>query len=320
MRSQSVQSRRSICARAVAACSALLICALFIRADEPGQTPRPKDAGPPSEVPEEEQVKLDKKFPDFEFVEDDAPFAFRGNKIIDVRIANVGYRELKAYDYVLEFASRQPTERMRKYSIKDVPVENLFRKIRQDYLRELLHFEGKVGSILAMKSTDDLKELSGIENLYEVWLWPRNSSKWVCVVVSELPEGLKPGKDQDKWVAFDAYYFKLWHYESERKKADSDDPEKRQWERAPLFLGKTVEVIADPSPPPPPTYSPVMLGAVIAGLATICVTAFLISLWFRKGDRHGAHARQKIEEQATFDDVPDLGGPANRVPDQSFPQ
>lgn len=323
MRSRYVQSWCSSRTSTAAVFAAFGACALLSFAvafgDEPGQTPRPKDTPPPADIPEEELVKLDKKFPHFEFVEDDAPFINRGHKIADARRANAADREQKAYDYVLEFAARQPTERMRKYSIKSVPVENLYRSIRQDYLRELLHFEGKVALVHEMKPTDELAELAGIKQLYEVWIWPKDSTKLFCVVVSEIPEGLKLGEDHNQFVAFDAYLFKLWHYESRRKK-EGDDSDKRQWERAPLFLGKTVELIADPTPPQD-TFSPVMLGAVIGGLATICVVAFLITLWFRKGDRHVRYqARQKIESQVSFENIPDLGGPVDRIQDRSFPQ
>ena len=79
------------------------------------------------------------------------------------------------------------------------------------------------------------------------------------------------------------------------------------------LFGKTVELIPDPMPPQD-TFSPVMLGAVIGGLATICVVAFLITLWFRRGDRHVRYkARQKIESQVTFENIPDLGGPVDRI-------
>jgi hypothetical protein len=280
----------------------------LIYGQEPGQTPRPKDAGPPPDVPEEELVKLDRKLPQFEFVEDDAPFIYRGSKIGDVRRQTAAIREQQAYDYVLHFASRQPLERLKKYAIKDVPVENLYRKIRQDYLRELIHVEGKLALVQAMKPTDELRELAEIDQLYEVWVFPRGTNKLFCVVVSELPPGIKPGEDFETWVSFDAYFFKLWHYESRRRKDDAPDPDKRQWERAPLFLGKTVEVIAPATTES--TYSPAMLYWLLGGLGALGVTALLIAMWFRKGDQHvREHARHKIEAQASFDNMPDSPSP-----------
>jgi hypothetical protein len=261
-------------------------------------------------VPEEELVKLDKSFPHFPFVEDPGPFIYRGEKIMDAKREGAAIRELKAYEYVLAFANRQPLERLRKYSTKNVPIENLFRPIRQDYLRELLHIEGKLALVLTMKPTEDLKALEGIEQLYEVWVFPRGSTKLVCVVVSELPDGVSPGEDFNKWVAFDGYYFKMFHYESRQTKESSEDPDKKQWHRAPLFLGKAFEVI--PSETTESTYTPGMLFGVVGGLAALGLTGILLTLWFRRGDRHiRTAARQKIEAQASFDDVAGQPGPVN---------
>jgi hypothetical protein len=298
--------------RGVVSLSAVFWCAVLSAAfaQEPGQTPLPKDTAPPPEVPEEELVKLDKSFPHFAFVEDPGPFIYRGEKIMDARREGAAIRELKAYEYVLAFANRQPADRLKKYSTKNVPIENLFRPIRQDYLRELLHIEGKLALVLSMKPTDELNKLDGIEQLYEVWVFPRGSNKLVCVVVSELPEGVQPGEDFNTWVAFDAYYFKLFHYESRQTKENSEDPEKKQWHRAPLFLGKTIEVI--PSVQNDSTYTPGMLFGVIGGLAALGLAGFLITLWFRRGDRHiRTAARQTIEAQVSFEDVSGQPGPTN---------
>ena len=112
-------------------CLASVFCALLLATagmgDEPGQTKRPNDVEPPKDVPEEELVKLDKKFEHFKFIEDDAPFLNRGSRTSDVHRMRAAEHEQKAYDYVLHFAKRQPDERLQKFSIKNVPVENLFR-------------------------------------------------------------------------------------------------------------------------------------------------------------------------------------------------
>lgn len=297
-----------------------VICALLLATigmgDEPGQTPRPKDGEPPKDVPEEELVKLDKKFEHFKFIEDDAPFVNRGSRTADVHKMQAAEHEQKAYDYVLHFAKRQPDERLQEHSIKNVPVENLFRPIRQDYLRELIHVEGKLALVTEMKSTDDLKELSGVDKLYEVWVYAKGTNKLVCLVASELPEGIKPGEDFEIMVSFDAYFFKLWHYESRQQKEGSKDADKKQWQRAPLFLGKNFQVVAPIEVQS--TYSPMMLMSVVGGLCALGLTAFLISLWFRKGDQHvRASATRKISDQVNFENAPEDSTPVNRYPDFS---
>ena len=67
------------------------------------------------------------------------------------------------------------------------------------------------------------------------------------------------------------------------------------------------------------TYSPVMLMSVVGGLCALGLTAFLISLWFRKGDQEvRASATRKLADQANFENVPEgTTPPVNRYPDFS---
>ncbi|HJZ91132.1 MAG TPA: hypothetical protein VKE40_09685 [Gemmataceae bacterium] len=292
-----------------------VLAALPAVAQEPGQTPRPTPMEPIKEPPEEELVQLDKTLEYFRFVEDDAPMIFRGQQISDVRRSAAAANELTAYNYVLAHARRQPVERLQKYATRNVPVANLFRPIRQDYLRELLHFDGRLSLVLAMKPTEDLKSLAGIDQLYEAWIFPRGSNKLVCLVVSELPEGVKPGEDQNSSVSFDAYYFKLWHYESRQPLKDSKDKDKHQWQQAPLFLGRTFEVTGPVAAEPAGPYSGTMLGGLAGGIALLIALAVGFTIWFRRGDRHTAAAsRRRLEQTATFDDVPDApAAPVNRI-------
>jgi hypothetical protein len=294
------------------------LAALPAVAQEPGQTPRPTPTEPLQEPSEEELVRLDKNFEYFRSVEDDAPIIARGQQISDVRKGTAAANELKAYDYVLAYAKRQPVERLKKYATRNVPVANLFRPIRQDYLRELLHFEGKLSLVLAMKPTEDLKSLAGIDQLYEAWIVPRGSDKLVCVVVSELPEGVQPGDNQNVWVSFDAYYFKLWHYETRQPLKDAKDKDKHQWERAPLFLGRTFEVTGPVTADAAAPYSGSMLGALAGGMALLIALAVGFTIWFRRGDRNIASAgRRRLEQTATFDNIPDApAAPVNRISDQ----
>jgi hypothetical protein len=283
---------------------------------EPGQTPRPQATEPVREVTDEERVRLDKDFPAFAEMKDDAPFAFAGNVIMDARRQRRALAEEKAYDYVLAFAHKQPVERMQKYSIKNVPIENLFKPIRQDYLRELVHVDGRLLMVLTIQPTDDLKSLEHINQLYEAWVKPKGSTKLVCLVVPDLPEGVSPGEDLNVDVSFDAYYFMLWHYETRHPKDEAKDPEKKQWEKAPLFLGNTFQVRGRPVEES--TYTPGMLYGMIGGLTALVLATLGMAWYFRRGDRTiHADARRKIEETTKFDDSPEpAAGPVNRIADQ----
>src|SRR4030095_14558787 len=91
--------------------------------------------------------------------------------ITDPKRSTIADRELKAFDYILAFAKDQPLERLRKYSAKNVPLANLFYPIRKDYIRELIHIEGKLALVLELKPTDDLKDFEKFEHIYEAWVF-----------------------------------------------------------------------------------------------------------------------------------------------------
>jgi len=304
----------STCPKSVAGWLAIFVCALALsqslsRADEPGQTPRPTPTEPVREPPEEELVRLDKKNPYFALLEMEGPWENRGQPIADPKRWGKADAEIKAYDYILGFAKRQPVERMRKYSVRNVPVENLFRPIKQDYFLELLHFEGKLALVQARKPTPGLQDLEQVEEIYDVWLFAKGTNKLLNLIVTELPTGIQPGKNQTAQVAFDAYFFRLLHYESQQAK-DRSNPDKRQWESAPMFLGRTFEVL--PPEPPAATYTPTMVLGVAIGLAILAAVGFILALWFRRGDRRiGTKARDRIHESVVFENIPDPPGPVN---------
>lgn len=308
--------------RAAVGLSVVLLCAMAVPArgqDEPGQTPRPKSADAVRQPTEEELVRLPRDHEYFQALNEDeralaGPFLNHGKAIADPKLGYVAQMELKAYDYILAHAKRQPVERLRKYSVKNVPVENLFHAIRKDYVRELLHFEGHLAAVLEMKATDDLKGLEGVDRLYEAWIALRGSNKFACLVVTELPPGITPGDNQSATVAFDAYFFKEWHYESRRVKDPGKDPDKRQWERAAMFLGRTFDVRPDP---PEPTYGTTTLVIVTGALVALGLVALGVGLWFRRGDRRvQTNARDRLHESVSFDDFAEMSGPVNRIRDQ----
>lgn len=302
--------------KSVARSSAILVCVAALtnapaRAEEPGQTTRPTPTEPVREPSDEELVRLDKKSPLFAQLEFEGPFQNRGKPIADPKRWGKADAEIKAYDYILAFAKKQPVERMRKYAARNVPVENLFRPIKQDYMLELLHFEGKLALVQAMKPTPDLENLDKVDELYEAWLYPRGSAKLFCLVVSELPVGVQPGENQTAWVAFDGYYFRLFHYESRQAK-ERAEPDTKQWHQAPMFLGRTFEML--PPEPADATYSPTMLIGIAVGFGVLVIVVVGMAYWFRRGDRRvGYVARERLHQTVVFDDNLGPPGPVDRI-------
>jgi hypothetical protein len=130
-----------------------------------------------------------------------------------------------------------------------------------------------------------------------------------------LPAGLEPGENYNLRVAFDAYFFKLFHYESRQPKEKGANPDDKQWHKAPLFLGKTIEVLGPVESQE--TFTSGMLAVVVGAIGGLLLTGVVLAIWFRRGDRKIQQAsRTRIESQATFDDIPGQAGPVNRITDQ----
>lgn len=278
----------------------LLAGSLTLVAQEPGQTLPPTDGNKVAQPrPLVESVQLDREYPNFQFIEDDAPFEYRGKKIIDPKKEMAAANELKAYDYVLAFANKLNPEVMAKYSARNVPYPTLFRDgLRAEYLRELMHFEGKLSLILPMKPTDGLRDLDKIDKLYEVWIYPAGHNDPLCLVVTELPEGIEPGEDKNLNVSFDGYFFKLLRYESRQDKPG--EAGKKQWRRAPLFLGRTFEnkgsaISAEP------LYSDNMLLTIVLAMLGLFSCVAGLGWWLKRGGRYvEEEKRRRLEESASF--------------------
>jgi hypothetical protein len=270
--------------------------------EEPRKPTQFPNAGkdPSVPIPEEETVRLDQELEFFKYIEDDAPLALRGSKIHDPKKEMAANLELRAYDYVLAFASKQSKEVLARHSLKKIGFADLYKPIRQDYLRELMHFEGRLSLVTPFVPTTELKDLEKIKKLYECWITPKGQNEYLCVVVSELPPGIEPGEDLNRWVSFDAYYFKLWHYETRQKKGETG---KNIWRKAPLFLGKSINDLGPINVDAAP-YSSSMLTGIVAGIAALAGLVIAIAFWFKRGDRAvKAASVRKIQENSNLESL-----------------
>jgi hypothetical protein len=288
----------------------LLIAAQVLSQSQNPPPPVPTDAR--KDLTEKERVQLNKNHEFFKYVLDDAPFRLRNQEDLHPEQKRTGEEEEKAYNYVLAFARSQSLEDLNKYSTKGVPYGNLFGPIRADYLRDLIHVEGRLALILHMKPTKDLEALEGITDLYECWIFPPNSENPLVLVVSELPAGLEPGENLNHQVSFDAYFFKLFHYESRQKKAENSG--KHQWRQAPLFLGKTFidrgPIVVQSS------YGDNMLATLAAAVALLIGLIGLLAWWLRRGDQAVRESnRQRLNADVNFVDEPESSRPVNRIQD-----
>jgi hypothetical protein len=264
---------------------------------KPSETPRPVEL--PPELTEAQRVKLDRGLDWFKYIEDNAP----------VRSADKNEDEHAAFNYILQHAAKQEPAALARHALRDVPFPNLVEDIRRDYQLELIHIEGRVVRIDELKATDMLAKTTPIQKLFEVWLFPReraNQDNPICLMVSELPEGVKPGRLLSHWVGFDAYSFKLLKYESGQKLENG----KHQWRVAPLFLGRSFYLIETPSDDDVWSFRGMFVPAVVTVIVLVGVTALAINWYFQRGDKavRAQLARRPVPNPFSTPDSPPQSG------------
>lgn len=203
------------------------------------------------------------------FNEDDAP----------VRSERENRDEAVAFDYVVNFASRVPTEAFARSARRDRTFAQLLGPEAARYRGEVVRIEGRLKRIRDIGPTPGL-EADGVKHLYEGWIFSELYKDYsYCVLFSELPPGVPAAESLDKHVEFDGFFFKVYRFQA-------GDGQRR----APLLIGRTLIPLTTTSVMPlTPLISaaPVVIGLVAASLAA----ALLLALWLGRVD---AKARARI--------------------------
>ncbi len=238
--------------------------------------PRPINTG----LSEAEQLALpgpDPDAPDFSKVKDRVPLASYSEN----------QEEYLAYTYAFRKVMQFGPEVLARNSRRDVVYADLINEIRDpEYLRKLLHIEGRLVRIRQRDARDFLK-MPEVPYVYEGWILHDEVKEHPIVVAfTELPEGMEVGERISHDVAVDGYYFKLMAYRSQEK----DDKGKDVWRVAPLLVARKPIVKPDPRD----RYSwdgfmPLVLG--LGGI--VAVAALILTVWFRRGDRQ---TRERVRD------------------------
>lgn len=206
------------------------------------------------------------------------------------------WEEAVAYNRVLLHARRWSVHELEEYARRDLRFADLFfdghrelsdgrRDFRgpRSYLLELVRLEGRLVQLRSFAATRTLQE-AGVDTLYEGWLVPQHEPRGnpVCIVFTELPEGMEAVGRVNYWVSFAGYYFKLMRYESAER--DPNDPNRFVVKRAPLLLGHGVIRRPDPETASPVSWS-AFSTAIAGGVIGLTLTAGLLSWWYRRDDR-----------------------------------
>lgn len=145
------------------------------------------------------------------------------------------------------------------------------------YRGKVLGFEGRLKRLRRLEVPENLKK-EGVPSLYEGWVFgPTRGSHPYCVIVTYLPERLKPAEELDAWVSFSGYFYKLYRYRA----GDGSDRD------TPMFIGPTFVLSKGPVQAASgemavPLKALIWLTGIIGGIFLIIVG---VSWWYRRGDR-----------------------------------
>jgi hypothetical protein len=149
-----------------------------------------------------------------------------------------------------------------------------------DYRGDVVHVEGRLKRVRRFNppiATDNIRDL------YEGWMFVRErGADPVCLLFTELPEGLSVADKMEAKVAFDGYFFKRYRF----KTADSGPNQARE---APLLIGRSLILLGTPVVSTKDSSdgdsSAILIGFL--GMVAMTVTLALgLTWWFRRSDRH----------------------------------
>lgn len=172
---------------------------------------------------------------------------------------------------------------------RNVSFADLFLDGRRDYQFQLVEVKGRLVRVKAMERSKALID-AGVAELYQAWVIPHNEPRGnpVCVVITELPEGVQPANRMNYNVVVVGYFFKLFHYES--AEPSKTDPNRFEWKKAPLLIARGLSVL--PEPDGPGVWASWFIPIIVGGVVGLALTAVVLSRWFRAGDER---ARAEFE-------------------------
>jgi hypothetical protein len=247
---------------------------------------------PPAKTPLElGDPRLDCPRDWLEHIEDDVP----------VQSVQSSPDEYNAYNYFVLHARKVPPEMLAKNARRELTFRVLFQKDRGKYRGEIVHVEGKLLYLKWIGSNSAL-EAAGVKDLWEAWIFEDGADdNPTCVLLTELPEGIKPAdRIHDTRASVDGYFFKRLKYEAHDATR-----------LAPLVIGRTLTARAAPPPTGPASEYESLLGDLlpvgIVSVVSLTVILVALSWWFRRGDKHVRTKLGEIRSQALFRDEPPQG-------------
>ncbi len=226
-----------------------------------------------------------------------------------------GGDEREPFEDVLIHAHQFTPAELLSVARKDLTLNELLdekKEIRDGLRFELVHVEGKLKRLKRIPTLARLEE-AGITELYEAWIFPRDQrgNDPVCVILSQRPPNIEPDDDitPGKPVVASGYYFKVLEYQSNQP--NPKDPNRTLFRRAPLLLGRAVEVSNDPPPANASILDLATLSLVFGGAVLVALVG--LAVWLRRtdtGSRRASTNRLRNPYTPPPDDSPGGGAAA----------
>ncbi len=204
---------------------------------------------------------------------------------------NLNDFEALAYDEAVYKASLTSVGAFANSARRDVSIAQLMNEPKR-YRGEVIHFEGRLRMVRHYDAPAQIRG-QGVIDLYECWVMDPNVGyrNPVCFIATELPAGVTIAEKTNHEVQFDGYFFKRYRYGS----VDSKPGYARE---TPLFIGRSLTVVKQPSALDKPAESwPVTLPVIFLGAVLLMfVLAVGLHWWYRRADQA---VRRRLENART---------------------
>jgi hypothetical protein len=179
--------------------------------------------------------------------------------------------EFAAYIEALNKANLTPASAFANSARRDVTYAHLISD-PNDYRGDVVHVEGRLKRV---RRFNPPIAADNVRDLYEGWIFiHERGAEPVCLLFTELPQGLQVADTMEVKVNFDGYFFKRYRY----KAADNNPNQARE---APLLIGRTVSLLEAPLAATENDKGGDNSALLVAFMAVVVLTVG----WFRRSDK-----------------------------------
>jgi hypothetical protein len=187
--------------------------------------------------------------------------------------------EFAAYIEALNKANLTPASAFANSARRDVTYAHLMSD-PNDYRGDVVHV---VGRLKRVRRFNPPIASDNVRDLYEGWIFiHERGAEPVCLLFTELPQGLQLADKMEVKVAFDGYFFKRYRF----KAADNNPNQARE---APLLIGRTISLLEAPLAASESDKGGDNSALLVAFMAVVVLTVVLavgLTWWFRRSDQH----------------------------------